>query len=266
MTEHTVTLENNISEVTIETTAEQGGEALKPSESAQEPAKEPESGTGTTDDKQPDKTQEPPKAEDKKPKWAERRINQLTAEKHEERRQKEAALALLAEQNKSAGEESQNKPLTQADITALAKQEAAKMLQQQSFNQACDAAYYAGNKEYTDFNEKVGTLSALGALTPQFLSVVTESENSHKVLYHLGANPEEAERILSLPLTKQARELAKIETNLSKPATPAKPISNAPDPITPVGGNSAGSGSKDPANMSDEEYMAWRKTWHKPNR
>ncbi len=84
------------------------------------------------------------------------------------------------------------------------------------------------------------------------LGVIVESDEPHKVLKHLGDNPDEASRILGLNPVAMARAIGALEVRLSQPKT--KPAaSKAPAPITPV---SARTGSVHA--LSDEADM---KTW-----
>lgn len=62
---------------------------------------------------------------------------------------------------------------------------------------------------------------------------ILESEVGPEVLYHLGKNPGEARRIAGLSPASQIREIGKLEATLTA-NPPAKKVTNAPDPITPV--------------------------------
>lgn len=120
--------------------------------------------------------------------------------------------------------------LSQAQIQL----EAQRLVAEQRFNDACNAVFDEGKGAFPDFEEAVRTVGATGVLTPPFLEAVTSLDNSAKVLYELGKNPEEAQRIAALSPTKQAVELAKLDMNVAK-VTP-KPVSRAAAPIKPVGG------------------------------
>lgn len=71
-------------------------------------------------------------------------------------------------------------------------------------------------------------------VTQAMSEAILDSDIGPELLYHLGQNPKEAARIARLSPFAAAREIGKLEVKLSTPA-PKKP-SNAPDPITPVGG------------------------------
>jgi len=243
--------------MTEETNATQGAEQ---SETVQQPAIEnaQESGNEQTADQQQDNAEEsgdgkdPAKAEPKKTPWFQTRINQVTAEKHEAIRRAEAAEARLREEKPITDES--GKSYTQADIDRLAEQKA----NLREFNRKCDAVYDAGKSEYSDFDDAVKTLGTAGVMHGDFLETVTDSPESHKLIYHLGQNPEEALRIAQLPPTKQAREIVRLEASLSKPAA-QKPISKAAAPIRPIDGKSSGGGgsSRYDPNMSMKDYVIW---------
>jgi flagellar motor protein MotB len=207
-------------------------------EQAQLPAEEVSTEPGAEQTAEPDeKLQEAPKP---KTDWAQRRIDQLTREKYEERRQREALEARLREQQP----QEQQQP-AMPDIDKLVEQR----LAQKQFDEACNRVFQAGVKESPEFEQNLRTLQSVGEIGRDFLEVVTEMDAGHKVLSHLGANPDIAERVLSLPPLKQALELARIEASLNAPksAPPPPPVSRAPDPIKPVG-----SGRVAPAGLSDD--------------
>ena len=224
-------------------------------EQAQTPADtSTESGTEQTA-QQPD--QQPQEAPKPKTDWAQRRIDQLTREKHEERRQREALAAELAQFRQPTEQQPGQQPAQ--DIDQLVEQRAAAKIADQNFNQACNRVFQEGVKADPNFEANLRMLQSVGEIGRDFLEVITDMDDGHKVLNHLGANPDEADRILSLPPLKQARELAKLEATLSKPAPPP-PVSNAPAPIAPVGSKAAPAEPDEFA--SPAEYIAW----HRKNR
>jgi len=184
------------------------------------------------------------------PAWVQRRIDQLTREKHEERRRREALEAQIAK----PAETSTDTPLTQEQIEARAGEIAQARLKQTKFDEACNTAYTKGKTEFQDFDETLRTFGMLGGLTPEFLEVATDLPDGHKVLYALGKNPDEASRVMSLPPLKMAAELARMADKLGKPAPTS--VSGAPAPITPVDGTTRV--EKDPERMSTDEWMRWR--------
>lgn len=114
-------------------------------------------------------------------------------------------------------------------------------------------------KEKTeDFEEVVegsGIFDLPDSPTVEAMSLaMAESDLGAQILYHLAQNMKEASRIARLSPYAAAREIGKLEAKLSTPA-PKKP-SQAPEPITPVGGKEPV--KKDPEKMPIKEWMAKR--------
>jgi hypothetical protein len=94
---------------------------------------------------------------------------------------------------------------------------------------------------------------------------ILHSENGPELQYHLGKNPAEAKRIVSLNPVLQLVELGRIEAKLtaqpvkedSPPPPPTRPVSKAPDPIKPLKTGSEQL-KKSPDEESMEEYAARR--------
>ncbi len=86
---------------------------------------------------------------------------------------------------------------------------------------------------------------------------ISESDKAAEIAYFLGSNPHEAQRIASLPVTRQAIELARLESKLQA-APQMRKTSAAPNPPPMVGGG-ASPGPKDPANMTPAEFIEWRR-------
>jgi hypothetical protein len=194
----------------------------------------------------------PPKEEKAPPKWATKRINELTRDKYRERAQREMLETRLAEiesrlqaQPGVEGSEpaQQHQPaLNQSQLLAQAEARV-------SFDMKCNAAFKEGTKEYPDFEEALSNLKMVG-IDADALGVIVEADEPHKVLHYLGNNPDEASRILSLGPVAKARAIGALEVRLGLPKpTPAH--SKAPAPISPVAARSASS-----TGLSDDLPMA----------
>ena len=216
-------------------------------EQAQQPVTENSTDPGT---EQTAAAVDPTAQEKPKNDWVQRRIDQLTREKHEEKRQREALEARLRELQPPT-EQQPAQQLTPEQI----REEAKRLIQQEKFNEACNKVFDAGKSEFQDWDASLKTFGMLGGATPEFLEAVTSMDAGHKVLHHLGQNPDEAERLLSLPPLRMALELARLESKVGQ-AKPA-PVSNAPAPITPIGGKSAPVEPEEFGSTAD--YIAWRK-------
>jgi hypothetical protein len=110
----------------------------------------------------------------------------------------------------------------------------------------------ARNK-YDDF-EQVAYNPKL-PVTETMAQTIQASDNGPDVIYYLGSNPKEAERIARLSPLLQAREIGKIEANLgSNP--PAKKTSTAPAPIAPVTARTSGAPAYDTTDPRSVKAMS----------
>ncbi len=75
-----------------------------------------------------------------------------------------------------------------------------------------------------------------------------------EVAYHLGSNLDEAQRIFALSPVQRARELTKLEFQVE--ALAPKKVSDAPDPINPLGNSETV--QTDPDQMNADEWRVWR--------
>lgn len=224
--------------------------SVPPTTEAPEPAHEPAETSTESGTEQPAAAVEQQPQEKPKNDWVQRRIDQLTREKHEEKRQREALEVRLRELQPDAMTTT-TQPMTADQIRA----EATRLIAQEKFDTACNRVFDAGRTEFPDWDTSLRTFQMLGGASQDFLEAVTSMDSGHKVLHHLGQNPEEAERLLSLPPLRMALELARLETTVGQ-AKPA-PVSKAPAPISPVGGNSA---PVEPAEFATTaDYVAWRR-------
>lgn len=111
-----------------------------------------------------------------------------------------------------------------------------------------------------DWDEVEGVFGKTkGSLTLQ--DVVINSENGPEILYELGKNPKELQRILALPAFQQAKELWKIEARFAIPTKPVetKVTPKAPAPVTPVKTRGASfAKSIHDENISQREYEKLR--------
>jgi hypothetical protein len=83
---------------------------------------------------------------------------------------------------------------------------------------------------------------------------IFEMDKGPEVAYHLGSNLDVAERVFSMSPVQRARELTKLEFQLD--AISPKVVSDAPDPINPLGNSELV--EADPDKMSADQWLAWR--------
>jgi hypothetical protein len=112
-------------------------------------------------------------------------------------------------------------------------------------------------KEVEDYHEVIEGIDDI-IFPPAALDAITSSELGAQIAYELAKNREEAERIAKLPPGRIYREIGKLEARLeakaSAPKTEAQPkkTTNAPHPITPVGGKASGA----PKRLEDAKTQA----------
>lgn len=225
----------------------------------QQPAPQGETATITTENPivettaqtTEEKPAETPKKEENK-NWY---IDVITGLRHNVR-DTNAELEKLKAENAAlkAGQKTDPISLTEQEIDRRAAEKA----EIKRFNEKCDSIAQKGEQEFPTFRKALENLHAVGALgpnvSPAFLQTVAELPEAHKLINHLGNNPDEAARIASLPPVKMALELAKVESGFSKP----KEISKAPAPIKPITGNGGGSGDLADPNLPMVEYSRIR--------
>lgn len=122
--------------------------------------------------------------------------------------------------------------------------------------------FNAGKKAYKDWDDVV---TDDVQISTAMQSAIKESDIPADILYYLGENPDEAERILELPAGKQALAIGKIEAKLEKSDSNKsggdkdgnRQQSRAPDPIKPTSGN-GGKLKKTYEEMSYGEFAAAR--------
>lgn len=124
-------------------------------------------------------------------------------------------------------------------LTDLQKQgqEAMRQRQQHEAQSAFREREDAAREKYADFDE-VAYNPAL-PITDAMAETIQQADNGTDLAYYLGKNPSEAARIAKLSPFLQAKELGRLEAKLPA-SVPAKKVSAAPEPFTPVNGKGGG--------------------------
>jgi hypothetical protein len=91
-------------------------------------------------------------------------------------------------------------------------------------------------------------------ITRPLAEAIIEADAPERVMAFLASNPEEVERIAALSPARQAAEVGRLEAKLAA----APKVSNAPQPIKPIGTRGTAS-NNDPEHMSQAEYEALRR-------
>lgn len=107
-----------------------------------------------------------------------------------------------------------------------------QMIAQAQFQQRINAYIEEGTQKYPDFNEVVSNpaLPPLGQVNPAVLQAILDQPD---LAYFLGKNPGEAHRIAALPPHKAILEVGKVAERLVRSS---RPTSQAPAPPPTVGG------------------------------
>jgi len=148
---------------------------------------------------------------------------------------------------------------------ALAEQKARELLakREAAAQQAAILESYKDREEeardrYEDF-EQVAYNPNL-PVTDVMAQAIQASDIGPEVIYYLGSNPKEAGRISKLPPVLQAKEIGKIEVNLTT-NPPVKKTSTAPAPLAPVTATRSNSGPRydtaDPRSIKSMSTSEW---------
>lgn len=195
-------------------------------------------------------TEQPAPSAPTVPKGWQARIDQLTRQKYEAERRAEAAEKLAAEVAAQTGNAHEPKN----DIEALAQRKAEEILAQREYAAKTNAFADRGASEFNDFTQRCNVVASLGATErPEFMQIITDMPDGHRVVAALADDPDETSRILQLPAHKMALELARYTP---KPAKKTQ-VSAAPAPIRPVDGAAAPTRGN-PDNWSVEDHIKHR--------
>lgn len=206
-----------------------------------------------------------------------KRINELTREKYEERRAREAAERELAElkaqfkqgsPTQPAQASPDGKPLIEDygyDFAAHAEAVAEWKYKAMREQEQSQAAQKATTDAFQERIKQVGpdewqeAIKAPVNYTDAMLEVIRESDMGPKVAVYLARNLDEADQISRMSDYHAAAALGRIEARLSVPApvpapTPPKSVTRAPAPAPTVQGTSAV--KKDAHEKSVEDFVA----------
>lgn len=183
-----------------------------------------------------------------------RRIAKRTADFYREKSRADAAETRLKEL-----EAKESEPTGKEDPRELARE----IARAQVYSEKANAIVEKGTEQNKDFisvlrdlSTEVGEFVQKSGLPTPFMEAVLEvSEDPAKLLYHLGKNPDLAEGLSELSPYKLAKKLDRIEREISEASKPK--TSSAPKPLEPLKGQ--GTVVKDPADMTDAEFNAWRR-------
>jgi len=229
---------------------------------------EPDTGTESTADDAGDDDHEPDSA--KLPKGVQKRIDKLTQQRYEREARIRELEAQISENERKA-QASQPAPdpsqfdtwekYLDAEVEFRASKkirdiEQERTIQQKnaerlaSFNDRA-AAIRQANPDYDAVLQ-----SAAVNVSQAVMETILESDDGPAVAYHLAKNPTELYRLNAMSERQQVLELGRISARLSA-KVPDRKVTQAPPPAPAV--KATGSGSKSVSDMTDKEYMEFRK-------
>jgi hypothetical protein len=204
--------------------------------------------------------------------WKERRrIEEMNKRRAAEARAAELEAELAALKSGQQREDATQPPgLTPEQIRAQARAEIEAESRAASFRDATGRVLQAGLSNISDFdaarqemvqnfgdvlNARTDFFEALTGLEPDDIALDQIEAHRAQVFYALARDPEQTERLLSMPPLKMAMEVTKLSNKLAKPAAPApKPISKAPAPVSPITGAPQTTGRLDDESMPMDEW------------
>jgi hypothetical protein len=258
------------------------------------PKQEAQAATVVADDGNNSVESAPPENDDAKPAGKKpgvhNRIGELTKEKHDAKREAEAAqreaeywrqqALKVAEQNP---EPTQAEAPTGEPTREQFDFDDAKFMRawykwsrdQERAEESKQKQAEESQKRYQGFLEKERAFTALHPdyeavaraehvpITPDMRSAILECDEPPAIAYYLGQNLEEAHAIAQMSPIAAARAIGRIEAKLSAkpsvpaPITPTKTVTRAPEPVTTLSGSPVVTRSYD--EMSMDEYDAVRR-------
>lgn len=214
-------------------TATQGGAEAEPAAQTDETtaAVDPAAATET----------ETTEAEKPAPSREDRRIARLTARLSANEQQ----VAQLRNENellrRNGGREPEPQaiPQTAEELERLIDSRAEAKAAQQAVQARVATFHEQGRAAFPDWTERCQSLMQMGA-DPQFAELLVETPDGAKVAAALADDPEEMERIAGLR-TERARAIAlgRFAASMESKPAPVQRTSQAPAPITPIGGGRA---------------------------
>ncbi len=198
--------------------------------------------------------------------WKDREIRRKHAQLQEAKRreaEKDAELetlrAIAERRNAPAGDGATSPPppppqpsLSRDDV----QQEAQRIVAQQNFDNAANAADASGRTRYkADWDKATDTLKTLGGFDGPTMTAILATDDPAQVLYLLGSKPEEYQRIMELPEARRQNELVKL--GIPVPVKKVAP-SNAAAPVDSLQTRPRADGDSLDDKLDDDTWYARR--------
>ena len=94
-----------------------------------------------------------------------------------------------------------------------------------------------GRHDFKDFDAQINAAFEAGIIEPggALHRALVQSDDGHKIAYHLATHPQDAARIVQMPAAKQLIELGRLSARLEKQAStapsPPKPVTATASPV-----------------------------------
>ena len=240
-------------------------------ENTEQPGAEPETGDESTEQQPAEQPAEEPAPEAS---GFQKRINKVTAEKHEYRRRAEEAEELLKKYSQPKSPTAKAAPtLEEFDYdedkyrTAAidyqvdqrfktAQEERTQRDQQDQRGKAADdfAKKISLSNVPNDYSEKIDNMARTIPLQNDVVSAIQHADNGPELAYYLAENLDVADSIQRMPPSVRTMEIGKISAQLSAGKKTAKPASKAAAPVRTV--KSGGSSAKNIYDVDADVSMA----------
>jgi hypothetical protein len=244
---------------------------------ADEPAAQAESGEATQEttqvatevatETQPQETTqeakpEPVKAEEPQEDWRDKEIKRKHAKLKEHERELERIrrenedLRQLA-QARAEGKEPPAAPKQPNVPQDEIQRQARALREQERYQEQLTSTNSAGETTYGDkWGKALDKLATFGTVDPADMTAILNTDNPAKVLFELGSNPAEYQRIMDLPPAKRLTEIVKI--SMKEAPKPAPNISKAPPPTESVSNRATPEVDLRSEKTSDSDWYAVR--------
>jgi dsDNA-binding SOS-regulon protein len=265
--------------------AEEPAETTAEEEAGAEPAG-PETPEVPTGDDTPAETEEAKKA-----KGVQKRIDELTRQKHEAARDAEYWKAQATQGQQQPEPQPEQLPLGfkpkptreqffesmdpdadfvealtdwKADLRdhrrSVSDQQKSEEARAKEVTTAHNERATAARAEHEDYDEVISSASDI-VFSQEMTEAILYSDQSAELAYYLGKNKDELKRIAGLPVLQQVKEIGRIEAKLTtkvETPPPTKKLTQAPEPIKPVG-NKEKATPANPDEMSDDDWLKYER-------
>ena len=126
--------------------------------------------------------------------------------------------------------DAQAKQKAEADAKEAREAEARQQTELKALQDGFAARRATALTKYQDY-EAVAEADTTRVEVPSAIAIM-QAENGPDILYHLGKNPAEAQRIAALTPQQQVFEIGRLSATLAQPARPV--VSKAPAPLRPI--------------------------------